>query len=180
MPLLHRPTFEKYVEAKRHLTDEAFGSTVLLVCAIGSRFSGDSRVLEKEEIIMNGSATEQKIWRSAGWQWFREVQTTRKAMYLGRTRLFDVQICCVSRICGAYWMPLARLMYLFLAGCGLSPWNFDITPRVAAVRHRPATCARTWRSSQENVQINAECRGRATQASLLVSTLGRPRDHVNN
>lgn len=96
MPLLHRPTFESQVEAGLHLTDEAFGSTVLLVCAIGSRFSDDLRVLLDEEIMMNGARNEPIKWQSAGWRWFREVQTTRKVMLLSRTRLFDLQICCVS------------------------------------------------------------------------------------
>ena len=96
MPLLHQQTFEGHLRAGLHLTDEAFGSVVLLACAIGSRFSQDTRVLLEEEIIMNGNAPEQKTWQSAGWRWYRQVQTTRKVMIMSPTRTFDLQICAVS------------------------------------------------------------------------------------
>ena len=44
-PLLHRPTFVSDVVARRHYTDRDFAPVVLLVCAIGARFSDDPRVL---------------------------------------------------------------------------------------------------------------------------------------
>jgi hypothetical protein len=44
-PLLHRPTFVSDVVARRHYTDRDFAPIVLLVCAIGARFSDDPRVL---------------------------------------------------------------------------------------------------------------------------------------
>lgn len=58
LPLLHRPTFERNIKDGLHLRDEAFGSTLLLVCAMGSRFSTDERVLLEEEIITNATLDE--------------------------------------------------------------------------------------------------------------------------
>ncbi|KAJ7190588.1 fungal-specific transcription factor domain-containing protein [Mycena pura] len=43
-PLLHRPTFERSVADALHEYDASFGVVVLLVCAIGARFSNDKRV----------------------------------------------------------------------------------------------------------------------------------------
>ncbi|KAF7320544.1 Zn(2)-C6 fungal-type domain-containing protein [Mycena chlorophos] len=41
LPLLHRPTFEKEVREGLFLQDDSFAATVLLVCAIGSRWHPD-------------------------------------------------------------------------------------------------------------------------------------------
>ncbi|KAF9020649.1 hypothetical protein BDZ89DRAFT_1138498 [Hymenopellis radicata] len=43
-PLLHRPTFERSIAAREHLTNTLFGGVVLLVCACGARYSDDPRV----------------------------------------------------------------------------------------------------------------------------------------
>ncbi|CUA77621.1 hypothetical protein RSOLAG22IIIB_02638 [Rhizoctonia solani] len=45
LPLLHRPTFEAQVAQKLHWRDPSFAAVVLLVCANGSRFSDDTRVM---------------------------------------------------------------------------------------------------------------------------------------
>ncbi|KAH9910329.1 fungal-specific transcription factor domain-containing protein [Epithele typhae] len=81
MPLLHRPTLEQGIREGMHLHDEGFGSTVLLVCANGSRFTDDPRVL------LDGN----EIPQSAGWKWFQQVQMVRKSL-LAPPRLYDLQI----------------------------------------------------------------------------------------
>ncbi|KAI9000492.1 fungal-specific transcription factor domain-containing protein [Trametes punicea] len=81
MPLLHRPSFEQAIKDGLHLHDEGFGSTVLLVCANGSRFTDDPRVL------LEGTDTKQ----SSGWKWFQQVQMVRKSL-LAPPRLYDLQI----------------------------------------------------------------------------------------
>ncbi|KAK6977508.1 Zn(2)-C6 fungal-type domain-containing protein [Favolaschia claudopus] len=57
-PVLHRPTFERALASNLHLRDSAFGAVVLLVCAIGARFSDDPRLnrdeKEKEEPLRRG------------------------------------------------------------------------------------------------------------------------------
>jgi Fungal specific transcription factor domain len=63
-PLLHRPTFEESLDAKLHLYDHTFGSTILAVCALGSRYSDDPRVLY-------GGATSKQ---SAGWKYFNQIE----------------------------------------------------------------------------------------------------------
>ena len=85
LPLLHRPTFEQSVREGLHLRDEGFGSTVLLVCANGARFTDDARVL------LDGA----EVPQSAGWKWFQQVQMVRKSL-LAPPRLYDLQIYAVG------------------------------------------------------------------------------------
>ncbi|KAF9446214.1 hypothetical protein P691DRAFT_733649 [Macrolepiota fuliginosa MF-IS2] len=80
LPLLHRSTFEKGIDNGLHLTDSHFGATVLLVCALGSRYSDDSRV------FVEGSEST----RSAGWKWFEQVRVLR-ASFFKRTSLHELQ-----------------------------------------------------------------------------------------
>ncbi|KAI0930965.1 hypothetical protein AcV7_005003 [Taiwanofungus camphoratus] len=86
--LLHRPTLEDGIRNGLHLRDEGFGSVVLLVCAIGSRFTDDPRV------YLKGFESET---HSCGWQWFQQVEPTRKSL-LAPPRLYDLQIYCLSPI----------------------------------------------------------------------------------
>ncbi|EKM58705.1 uncharacterized protein PHACADRAFT_207486 [Phanerochaete carnosa HHB-10118-sp] len=79
-PLLHRPTFLQSIASGLHLTDEGFGATVLLVCALSARFSANPSVLPP------GSAN----WWWAGWQWFYQVHAMRKLIPLTTTTLYDL------------------------------------------------------------------------------------------
>lgn len=81
MPLLHRPTFEKSLAEGLHFKDSMFGATLLLVCAHGSRYSEDPRVLAE------GSDNP----RSAGWKWFEQVNVFRRTLYQ-RTTLYELQM----------------------------------------------------------------------------------------
>ena len=85
LPLLHEPTFKKGIQARRHLWDGGFGATVLLVCANGSRFTRDPRVLLEGE----------NDYRSAGWKWYQLVDASQK-LPLAPARLHDLQIYVVS------------------------------------------------------------------------------------
>ena len=69
LPLLHRPTFESYVSDGLHLQNGGFGGVVSLVCALGSRYTDDPRVL------LPGTSDV----ASAGWAWFDQVQLTRSS-----------------------------------------------------------------------------------------------------
>ncbi|CAA7260660.1 unnamed protein product [Cyclocybe aegerita] len=81
LPLLHRPTFEKDVAEKLHLTDHMFAATLLLVCALGSKYSDDRRVLAE------GSDN----WRSSGWKWYEQVKVMRRSLF-HRTTLYELQM----------------------------------------------------------------------------------------
>lgn len=85
LPLLHRPTFQKGIDEGLHLTDSHFGATVLLVCALGSRYSEDSRV------FVEGSDATQ----SAGWKWIEQVKLLRTSFFK-RTCLHELQAYAVS------------------------------------------------------------------------------------
>ncbi len=68
----------------RHHNDIGFGSVVMLVCALGARWSEDPRV------YMDGMSK-----HSCGWKWFDQVQIHRKSV-LGPPRLYDLQIYAVN------------------------------------------------------------------------------------
>lgn len=87
IPLLHRPTFARDLANRLHLTNNGFAATFLLVCAIGSRFSSDPRVL------LDGT---DKL-HSSGWRWFRQLQPMRDP--LGPPPcLYDLQVSALSVI----------------------------------------------------------------------------------
>ncbi|KAF8149482.1 fungal-specific transcription factor domain-containing protein [Crassisporium funariophilum] len=81
LPLLHRPTFKKSVAEGMHLSDPMFGATLLLVCAHGSRYSEDPRVLADRSMSP----------RSAGWRWFEQVKVLRKTLFK-RSTLYELQM----------------------------------------------------------------------------------------
>ncbi|ESK85138.1 hypothetical protein Moror_3593 [Moniliophthora roreri MCA 2997] len=85
MPLLHRPTFERNIAEKLHLENDMFGAVLLLVCANGSRYSDDPRVL------LDGVDN----WLSCGWKWFDQVQLVRNSL-LSPPTLYDLQFYCLS------------------------------------------------------------------------------------
>ncbi|KAF7335611.1 Zn(2)-C6 fungal-type domain-containing protein [Mycena venus] len=81
LPLLHRPTFERGVAEGLHLRDKGFAMTVLLVCAIGSRWSMHPSVVEKG--------------LSCGWEWFDQASNAGPHL-LGRAALYDLQHYCLA------------------------------------------------------------------------------------
>lgn len=84
-PLLHRPTFEKFMSDDPYHQNVEFGMILLLVCAIGVRYSDDPR------ITAHGYDNPQ----SPGWLWFHQVQETKRSA-LWQSSLFDIQKYCVS------------------------------------------------------------------------------------
>ncbi|EEB91818.1 hypothetical protein MPER_09764 [Moniliophthora perniciosa FA553] len=85
MPLLHRPTFERDIATGLHLKNEMFGAILLLVCANGSSYSNDPRVL------LDGTTS----WSSRGWKWFDQVHLLHTSL-LSPPSLYDLQFYCLS------------------------------------------------------------------------------------
>lgn len=84
LPLLHRPTFEGHVSDGLHLRNGGFGGVVSLVCALGSRYTDDPRVL------LPGTSD----LTSAGWAWFDQVQLVRYSC-LAPASIHEIQSYCV-------------------------------------------------------------------------------------
>ncbi|KAK7043241.1 Gypsy retrotransposon integrase-like protein 1 [Paramarasmius palmivorus] len=83
LPIIHKPTFETNVRQGLHLRDQRFGATLLLVCALGSKFSDDPRVF---------SAPGQHL--SSGWKWYEQAQTFRRTSF-DSSSLYEVQYYCL-------------------------------------------------------------------------------------
>lgn len=119
LPLLHRPTFEKSVADGLHIKDPMFGATLLLVCAHGSRYSDDPRVLAE------GSDSP----RSAGWKWFEQVNVLRKSLFK-RTTLYELQMHAVRGSVVSSFLVLffkLPLWLVLLALCSICPIKRDTT-----------------------------------------------------
>lgn len=80
-PIVHRPTFEANVHDRLHLRNPKFGALLLMVCAMGSRFSDDPR------IYVEGTDGPQ----SAGWNYFDQVSRIRRSL-VAPPCLYDLQI----------------------------------------------------------------------------------------
>ncbi|KAJ7183892.1 fungal-specific transcription factor domain-containing protein [Mycena filopes] len=80
LPIFHRPTFDKTFMAKQHLCDDGFARTLLLICALGARYSDDPRVHLPD------------IENTHGWKWFSQVQLTVSR----QPTLYDLQCYCLA------------------------------------------------------------------------------------
>ncbi|KAJ7168986.1 hypothetical protein C8R46DRAFT_1093013 [Mycena filopes] len=85
LPLLHRPTFDAAVHAHLHRTHAAFANTVLLVCALGARYSTDARV----------PLPDMPAELTAGWRWFDQVKLSGHVWHAHPT-LYDLQSYCLA------------------------------------------------------------------------------------
>ncbi|KAJ7511776.1 fungal-specific transcription factor domain-containing protein [Mycena galericulata] len=81
----HEPTFRSAVAAGLHLRDQKFGAVVLVVCALGAKFSEDPRV------FLEGANSE----HSAGALWYRQVRPL-PASFLVTPSLYDLQLLFLS------------------------------------------------------------------------------------
>ncbi|KAJ7079208.1 fungal-specific transcription factor domain-containing protein [Mycena crocata] len=94
LPLLHRPTFERSVATGLHLRDEGFSGTLMLVCAVASRWSTDPQVATPNLVA---HPTEELGRLGCGWEWFDQVQLAGKHMF-GEARLYDLQSYCLAAL----------------------------------------------------------------------------------
>ncbi|THV03738.1 hypothetical protein K435DRAFT_247672 [Dendrothele bispora CBS 962.96] len=85
LPVLHRPTFERSVAEGLHYRNRQFGYTLLAVCAVGSRYSKDSRIFSDE------SSPE----FSAGWKYFRQIKLFPQN-FMTVPSLYDLQLICIA------------------------------------------------------------------------------------
>ncbi|KAF8992796.1 fungal-specific transcription factor domain-containing protein [Cyathus striatus] len=86
-PLLHRPTFERSLKNSLHLEDEGFGSVLLLVCAVGSRYTAE---LDKRTFPDGVDSP-----YSAGRKWYNQVQVVKNRIMTSPT-LYDLQLYCLA------------------------------------------------------------------------------------
>lgn len=134
LPLLHRPTFQRGIDENLYLTDQYFGAVVLLVCALGSRYSEDSRV------FVEGSDSV----RSAGWKWFDQVRILR-ASFFKQTSLHELQAYAVRY---SAWILrfIAQRFFFALALYSLLAVDRDATRMLESSRNGTSTCSGSRRS----------------------------------
>jgi hypothetical protein len=84
-PLLHRPMFQRGIDAQLHKRDRAFGELVLSVCTLGSKYSDDERVLVDD---VDAPARE----FSSGWKYIHQINPMQEVTM--ENVLYVVQIIC--------------------------------------------------------------------------------------
>ena len=159
-PLLHEPTFKRSIEVEEHLLDGRFGATVLLVCAIGSRFTRDPRVL------LDGSDHHQ----SAGWKWFLHIERVRR-MSFAPAKIYDLQIYVVRR--ALISQEAFAISHAPCRTCGIAhnlvpPRHYHAPGDMVSGRRGYPRRPRCRCAPQADVLPNSERRGRTMAAHLLV------------
>ncbi|KAJ6460653.1 fungal-specific transcription factor domain-containing protein, partial [Mycena vitilis] len=76
LPLLHRPSFERNIADGLHLCNDSFAVTVLLVCAIASRWAVDPTVTGLD--------------LTCGWEWFDQLAPVGNHLF-AQASLYDLQ-----------------------------------------------------------------------------------------
>ncbi|PPQ94986.1 hypothetical protein CVT25_003738 [Psilocybe cyanescens] len=152
IPVLHHPTFMKSLAVGQHHWDPSFGMTVLLVCALGSKYSPDPRVLLHSD----------SSGLSSGWQYFSQVPVHRK-LILSKTSVYDLQYFCLAA------------QYLFTSSLLQSSWNV----LGMGLRYALELGAHRRKGFNEPPSVENELRKRAFWAIVCLertasSLLGRP------
>lgn len=130
-PLLHRPTFERSIIEGLHIEDSSFGSVVLLVCAVGSRFSNDPRVL------LQGHDSS----LSSGWKWFNQIHELQHR-FLAPASLYDIQAYYVKSILAGYSaFNLSDSICISAAFCRILAWCICAASRLDYTRDCHTLCS---------------------------------------
>lgn len=87
-PVLHRPTFQRLLDQNLHRRDYEFGSLLLVVCAIGARFSDHPYV----------SGIPHDSPDSCMARWLSQTRQVMRKPFTSTATLFEVQYYCVSRL----------------------------------------------------------------------------------
>lgn len=87
-PVLHRPTFQRLLNQELHQHDRDFGCLLLVVCAIGARFSDHPYVSDITAGSTNNCMT----------HWLSQTREVMKKPFTSPATLFEVQYYCVSRL----------------------------------------------------------------------------------
>ncbi|KAF7300072.1 Zn(2)-C6 fungal-type domain-containing protein [Mycena kentingensis (nom. inval.)] len=90
LPLLHRPTFERAVLDGSYIQDAGFGGTVLLVCAVASRWHPNPSTGAHPD-----AAPTAVPGLACGWAWFDQIQLFRNRLFTQAT-LYDLQQYCLA------------------------------------------------------------------------------------
>ncbi|KAJ7169255.1 fungal-specific transcription factor domain-containing protein [Mycena crocata] len=97
LPLLHRPTFERSVGMGLHFRDNGFAATLLLVCAVASRWSTDPRVMALGGTQHPSAANSDLRNLACGWGWFDQVPPGGDHLF-GQATLYELQYYCLAAL----------------------------------------------------------------------------------
>ncbi|TFK23617.1 hypothetical protein FA15DRAFT_670332 [Coprinopsis marcescibilis] len=90
-PVLHRPSFSRDLEDRRHLTDRKFARVLLAACACAARYVDDERVL----VPARDLGADPPV-ASAGWLYLEQTLPAQSVIMYGTAQTIDVQYCALS------------------------------------------------------------------------------------
>ena len=157
-PVLHRPTFQRSLDQGLHQRDREFGCLLLVVCAIGARFSDHPYVSD-----ITAESTNNCMIR-----WLSQTREVMKKPFTSPATLFEVQYYCVSRLqvrisdAGAHVESPSFPAVRNMSG-RISP-----TDEVDHSWNRYQACQERWGKPPKDVRGQTYNRGRAVEACLLV------------
>lgn len=157
-PLLHRPSFEASISLGLHLRDRGFGTVVLAVCALGSRFLTDPRV--HLEMAPNASP---------GWKYISQVPPVPRG-FMTITTLYDMQYYCV---CWLVLPPNDPADKISVVGDDLLSWYINAPYRLEPRRIWPQVHTRARVSQAKVKEPQANSGGRIMEENFLVCHLLR-------
>jgi hypothetical protein len=152
-PLLHRPTYEKQIAAGLHLQDSSFGATVIMVCAIGSRFSEDPRVTHYRP----------GVDLPTDWELFHQVKKLRFPIFAAQS-LQDLQLVCVS----SGQLPNLSSSHCVSAGCSFLGWIYNTSTRMDSHWNWIQVYSANWWAQAEDVSTKSFRRERVVETRVLV------------
>ena len=132
-----------------------FRNVLLLVCALGARFSDDPRVL----------LTGYDDWHSAGWHWYHQASSAFQLVNYTPPRLYDLQIACVS----AATSNSVRKLKFFGAYISFPAWIVFSVHVLAGSGCGTSFCDCAWRTQAQDIRCWPVGPSRTDETRILVS-----------
>ena len=116
LPLLHRPTFERDIAQGLHERNATFGAVVLLVCAMGSRYSDDPRVQLSDADLFSDAEGQPS---DANSETDEEMRRRRRPSLAGYSRgwKYFSQACDLHETEPVLAPPTLHGLYFYCVGC---------------------------------------------------------------
>jgi len=148
-PILHRPTFQRLLDQDLHQRNHEFGSLLLVVCAIGARFTNHPYLSDVPPGAVNCRVA----------HWLSQTRRVMKNPFTSTATLFEVQYFCVSRLFVRVLAPGVRVETpSFPAARYMHGW-FSHTNEVGHSRDRREACRERWGKSHEDIRKQAHSGG---------------------
>jgi len=159
-PVLHRPTFQRLLDQGLHQRNHEFGSLLLVVCAIGARYTDHPYLSDVPPGAVNCRVA----------HWVAQTRRVMKNPFTSTATLFEVQYFCVSRLFVRALVPVAHVEIPSFTAARYKHGWISHTDEMGHSRDRREARRERRSESHEDIRRQAHNRGRTVETCLLVST----------